>query len=588
KLRSPVCCILGHVNTGKTTLLDTIRGTKVQLGEMGGITQQIGATFFPRSLLEAQTARCDSKFKLEVPGLLIIDTPGHASFSSLRKRGSSICDIAILVVDIGKGVEPQTLESINLLKKQHCPFIVALNKIDLTFGWKSMQFATFKECLKRQPPFVLDSLKTAAGRAVLNLIEKCGMNFSLFHENKSEKSVVSVVPISAATGEGLPDLLATIIKLTQKLMRKQIVIDTEHVDATVLEVKTLEGLGTCIDVLLIGGALRKKDTIVLAGHNGPIVTQIKALMTPMPLRESRVKGEYEMHEAVTAAVSVRIAAPELEQAIAGSSLYVCTQPEAIPEFEEKVRNELSIISQLVDHTSDGVILASSTLGAAEALLDHFKDQKIPVNDIVIGTVHKKDVVRASVMRERNCEEYAVIAAFNVKIDEEARTEAAKLRVALFEAEIIYQLSGMYARFHGDIMAQRRAAAAAYYVSPAKVQMLPSCVFNKKAPLIFGVEVTAGELRVGTPLFALGSRVAIGSVDSIEHDKKAVKAATPGMSVAIKVSGSNVEIDRQLDAHETLVSAISRRSIDVGKQYFLEEVEKHKKLFFELKGLLNII
>ncbi|KAG1715673.1 hypothetical protein ID866_1477 [Astraeus odoratus] len=288
-LRSPICCILGHVDTGKTKLLDKIRQTNVQEGEAGGITQQIGATYFPVDAIKTKTAvlNKDNQQEYKIPGLLIIDTPGHESFTNLRSRGSSLCNIAILVVDIMHGLEPQTLESLRLLRDRKTPFIVALNKIDRLYGWQATPDGAFQESLAKQKVSVQREFEDRVQKTIIAFAEQ-GLNAVLYYENKNFARNVSLVPTSAITGEGVPDMIMLLVNLTQQRMSDRLMYLSE-LECTVLEVKVVEGLGTTIDVVLSNGILREGDKVVICGLNGPIVTQVRALLTPQPLRELRVK-----------------------------------------------------------------------------------------------------------------------------------------------------------------------------------------------------------------------------------------------------------------------------------------------------------
>lgn len=328
-LRAAVVCVLGHVDTGKTKILDKLRRTHVQDSEAGGITQQIGATNVPIDAIKEQTKPVfnASSFEFKLPGLLIIDTPGHESFSNLRNRGSSLCDIAILVVDIMHGLEPQTIESINLLKKKKCPFIVALNKIDRLYDWKVMARRDVRDVLKEQQANTQLEFKQRLKDVILQFAEQ-GLNAALFYENPDPKTYVSLVPTSAITGEGMGNLLFLIVEFCQKMLSKRLMY-SEELQATVLEVKAIPGLGTTIDAILINGKLREGQTMILAGTDGPIVTQIRSLLMPQPMKELRVKNAYIEHKEVKAAQGVKIAAKDLEKAIAGINLLIANKPDEV-------------------------------------------------------------------------------------------------------------------------------------------------------------------------------------------------------------------------------------------------------------------
>jgi translation initiation factor 5B len=498
-LRSPICCILGHVDTGKTKLLDKIRQTNVQEGEAGGITQQIGATYFPTSALQEKIAAVnrDGNFEFKVPGLLVIDTPGHESFSNLRSRGSSLCNIAILVVDIMHGLEPQTLESMKLLRDRKTPFIVALNKVDRLYGWKKIDNNGFLDSLAMQNKGVQSEFKDRLEKTKIAFAEQ-GFNSELFSENKSMAKNVSLVPTSAHTGEGIPDMLKLLITLTQERMTNKLMYLSE-IECTVLEVKVNEGLGTTIDVILSNGVLREGDRIVLCGLNGAITTNIRALLTPAPLKELRLKSAYVHNKEAKASLGVKIAANDLEGAIAGSRLLVVGPEDDEEDLEDEVMSDLAQLLNRVSKDSRGVSVQASTLGSLEALLEFLKVSKIPVANISIGPVYKRDVMMAGTMLEK-AKQYAVMLCFDVKVDKDAQAYADEVGVKIFTADIIYHLFDDFTKHMAALAEQKKEENKLLAVFPCV--LTPVKVFNKKDPIVIGVDVTDGNLRLTTPIAAV--------------------------------------------------------------------------------------
>lgn len=601
-LRSPICCILGHVDTGKTKLLDKIRQTNVQEGEAGGITQQIGATYFPAEAIEKKTAVLgkDRVEELKVPGLLIIDTPGHESFTNLRSRGSSLCNIAILVVDIMHGLEPQTLESIRLLRDRRTPFIVALNKIDRLFQWNATPNNSFQASLAKQKKSVKQEFEQRVEKTILAFAEQ-GLNAALYYKNPNFAKYVSLVPTSAITGEGIPDMLNLLVNLTQTRMSDKLMYISE-LECTVLEVKVIEGHGTTIDVVLVNGWLHEGDKIVVCGLNGPIVTQVRALLTPQPLRELRVKSQYVHHKSVKAALGVKIAAPDLEKAIAGSRLLVVGPDDDEEDLKEEVMSDLTNLMSSIDRTGHGVWVQASTLGSLEALLEFLRVSKIPVSGINIGPVHKKDVVKASVMLEK-AREYAVMLCFDVKVEKEAEDLAEELGMKIFTADIIYHLFDRFVEYNQAMLEQKRKDQAAQAVFPCVLKMVPRAIFNKKDPIIMGVDVIEGTLRLGTPICVVRQNpetkarevITLGKVTSMEQNHKSVevvKKGGAGAGVAIKVESAVYESSktygRHFDESDEFYSRITRQSIDVLKESFRNDLSKEEwALVVKLKKVLGV-
>merc|ERR1712093_785872 len=595
-LRSPICCILGHVDTGKTKLLDKIRQTNVQEGEAGGITQQIGATYFPVEAIrqKTQVVNRDNSFDFKVPGLLVIDTPGHESFSNLRSRGSSLCNIAILVVDIMHGLEPQTLESMKLLRDRKTPFIVALNKIDRLYGWKKVDNNGFQESLALQNKGVQNEFNKRLTDTKVAFAEQ-GFNSELFYENKSMAKFVSLVPTSAHTGEGIPDMLKLILQLTQERMVGSLMYLSE-VQATVLEVKAIEGFGMTIDVILSNGILREGDRIVLCGVEGAITTNIRALLTPAPLKELRLKSQYVHNKEVKAALGVKISAPGLEGAIAGSRLMVVGPDDDESEIEEEVLSDLGALFKRVEKSGRGVTVQASTLGSLEALLDFLKVSKIPVANVGIGPVFKRDVMNCGTMLEKN-KEYAVMLCFDVKIDKEAQLYADEQGIKIFTADIIYHLFDAFTAHIALIAEKKKEESKHDAVFPCVLNTV--AVFNKTGPIVVGVDVVDGNLRMHTPIAAVKQNaitgvkeiVGIGRVTGIERDHKQIqicKKGQPSVAVKIEMSGHQPTYGRHLEEKDTLYSLISRKSIDVLKEFYRTDVSNEEWLLIKkLKPLFDI-
>jgi translation initiation factor 5B len=589
-LRSPISCIMGHVDTGKTKLLDKIRHSNVQEGEAGGITQQIGATAFSKDTLQQQTYSMQKlhPFDVELPGLLMIDTPGHESFTNLRSRGSSLCDIAVLVIDLMHGLEPQTVESLNMLRRLGTPFIVALNKLDRCYGWKSVGNCPSQAALANQDMSTIAEFNSKMNHVVLQLSEQ-GINAELYWNNKSFDDTISLVPTSAHTGEGIPDLLYNIIIIAQT--RKRLVLQAHmKLTCTVLEVKVVEGFGHTIDVVLVNGEICEGDNIVVSTMEGPVLTQVRALVTPPPNRESRVNKDFVHHQFIRGTVGVKIVAADVGRAIAGTTVMVLHPEDDEEEVMEDCQSDLTQLLKSLEMDARGVLVHASTLGALEALLQFLREEcepKIPVSHIVIGPIYKKDIMRAALAHDKGSPEYATILAFDVKVDSDATSMATEMNVRIFSADIIYHLFDQFTVFMNSITAERKADAEKVAVFPCVIKVLPHHIFNKKDPIIMGVQVLEGTLRVGTPLTICSSGFTdIGKVIAIENNQKEVLSAKRGSSVSIKIrneSNPNITYGRHFDDQAPLYSKISRRSIDALKEFFKADVTKEEwHLIIKLK------
>lgn len=601
-LRAPVICVLGHVDTGKTKILDNLRRTHVQEDEAGGITQQIGATNVPYETIFERTKMCRHVYgnSLRLPGFLIIDTPGHEAFKSLRSRGSSLCDIAILVIDIMHGLEPQTIESLKLLVTKKTNFIVALNKVDRLFQWKTFPQLDITEALKNQQPNVLLEFDKRCKEIIVQLAEQ-GLNAALFYENPDPNEYISLVPTSAHTSDGTGNLIASIINTCQTTLAQRLAFSNE-LKCSVLEVKVIPSLGTTIDVCIVNGQLKVCDTIILAGQEGPIVTQIRGLLMPAANRDLRTKNSYLTQKELSGARSVKIAAKGLEKAMPGLPLFVAKKEDEIDYYKAEIQALLNDALSSIKLSDNGVFVQASTLGSLEALLEFLRTSKVPYAGINIGPVHKKDVTRTSIMLERD-PQWAVILAFDVRVEREAQDLAEHLGVQIFTADIIYHLFDRFIGYQQELKRKKREEFKDIAVFPCKLKIMPEFIFNKRDPIVVGVRVESGFVKMGTPIIAYcedseerefkDKFVDLGRITSIEFNHKQLEIAKAGQEVCIKIEntcgGAPKLLGRHFTEKDPLISKISRESIDAVKNYFREEMSKPDwQLIIDLKKLFQII
>jgi translation initiation factor 5B len=541
-LRQPIVVVLGHVDHGKTTLLDKIRGTSVASREPGAITQWIGASLVPKETLKEICGALLEKFKFQIliPGLLFIDTPGHETFSNLRRRGGSASDIAILVVDITKGFEPQTIESIEILKARKTPFMVAANKIDAIPGWKSYINLSFLESLEKQHEEVKIELENRI-YSLIGELSKFNFKSDRFDRIKDFRTYVSIVPTSAKTGEGIPELLAVLVGLTQAFMKEILKVTSGPGKGAVIEVKEEVGLGVTLNAIIYDGVIKVGDKIVVGGKEGVIETHVKALLLPKPLDEIRdPRDKFITVSQVNAAAGVKISAPNLESALAGSPLYVVPENEDKQKYVKLIEEEIGKLRINTDIT--GVVLKADTLGSLEALIDVLKRLNIPVRIADVGDVSKRDIVEAEVVKQKD-KFLGVVLAFNIKVFSDAEEEAEKAEVPIFKSNIIYRLIEDYVEWVKKEKTAGKEAELSKLIKPGKIKILEGYIFRRSKPAIVGIEVLEGIIKPKYPVMNKDGKL-IGEILRIQDKGKDVQEAKTGMQAAISIDkgvvGRNIE------------------------------------------------
>lgn len=540
KIRQPIITVAGHVDHGKTSLLDSIRGTSVVDSEAGAITQKISFTLFNAEQLKTSCQLIEkSGIKLEIPGFLFIDTPGHAAFNNLRKRGGSLADIAILVIDINEGIKPQTAEVIQIMKANKIPFIVALNKIDKIHGW-TKKSDDLKQNIDKQPQHVKEEFEEKF-YTLIGVLNSYGFESELYYNITDFTKKLALVPCSAKTKEGIPEILMVLCGLSQKFLKDKLKLG-DIAKGVVLEIKKEKFL-SFIEAILYDGVLKENDEIAIASFEKPIFTKIKAIHEIVPL-----STKFFHKEEVSAASGIRIQLSDKADILPGMPF---TTYKNIRDVKKEFSQE---IGKNIETDKKGIIIKADSLGSLEAMIVLLKQSNIKIVRAGIGSINKNDLFAAKANLEIDPVD-AVILGFNVQLDDEIKDFSSNYNVKILIDEVIYKLIENLQKFREEKTREIERGRLMGLAKIAKLEILGQHVFRNSNPVIFGVRIIAGKIIPNMELIdEMGE--SIGRMKNIQDDKKSVQEANAGMEVAISISG--LSFDRHLKDKKFLYSDISEK------------------------------
>ncbi|MEM5828634.1 MAG: translation initiation factor IF-2 [Candidatus Aenigmatarchaeota archaeon] len=573
--RAPIITVLGHIDHGKTTLLDRIRNTRVADKEAGQITQSIGCTFVPMSLIKSISKKFRS-FESSIPGLLFIDTPGHEAFKCMRERSCKIADIAILIVDILEGFMQQTRECIELLRESKTPFVLAINKIDKFHGWKSIS-QSFLENYNYQN----DDIKIEFEKRfyeIISELERFNLKGERFDRVSDFTKEVAAVPISAKTGEGIPELLYILAGLSEKFL-KRFLLKTENSCGIILEIKDVKGLGKTVDAILIDGKIEVGDYLVTFGKKA-IVTKIRAILVPKQVQDIRAEKTFESVNFVEASHGVKLLVQSTEDIIPGVEFFLTKDMSRAESILKELEKKYS--QDFVSKKEEGLILKADTLGALDALKNIFKDFKIKYLDI--GDITKEDILEASI----NSDVFLrAVIAFNLKASDEINKIAKENGVKIISSDIIYELFENYIKWREEKKKELLEKELENVVFPAKIRILPGYIFRASKPAIVGCEILEGRIKNDYGLFKIEGKkiIELGKIKEIQDKGISLPVAKKGMKVAISIT--NAIVGRNIFENDVLFSNVDENSYATLKKYENILSEEEKKLLEEIKEIKNL-
>jgi len=549
-LRQPIVAVLGHVDHGKTSLLDYVRGTTVVKREAGSITQHIGATEVPYDTVSKICGPLLKDGTTTLPGLLFIDTPGHHSFTTLRSRGGALADLAILVVDVTEGFKPQTIESINILKQQKTPFILALNKLDKIPGWRTKP-GSFLKNSSIQSNLAKQNFQTRMYE-IIGVLGSHGFDSALFSEIEDFQKTIALIPTSVKeTGEGVPELFMILMGLAQRYLRGKLLLKDGSSEGTVIEIKEEKGLGKTLGVIIYNGILKSSDTLIIGAHPESIVTRVRSLLQPKPLDEIRdPRQQFDNVKVVCAAAGLKVVAPNIEGVVAGAPFYSAETDEEIDEALDKLTDSMKLN---VKCTDEGVVIRADAIGSLEALAYELSAAGVPIVKASVGDVSRRDVVTA----DPSDEEYRSILAFNVKVHPDAKNELYETGVTLFESDIVYRLLEDYQEWKEKIKDKQAQHLRDDFAHPGKFEILEGHTFRTRDPAVVGVRVLGGRIALNQGVLR-NDNVVVGHIKSLRSGDQVLKEAIQGDEVAVAIN--NVTVGRQISEGDALYIEMDERAI----------------------------
>jgi translation initiation factor IF-2 len=491
--RPPVVVVMGHVDHGKTTLLDTIRKTDIAAGEFGGITQHIGAF---QTAIDTGEERDGRKL---MKRLTFLDTPGHSAFTQMRARGSSVADIAVLVVAADDGVMPQTVEAIDHAKAANIPMVVAINKTDLE---------------EADPMRVLTDL-TQHGIVTEDFGGEIG-----------------AVRLSAKTGEGIDTLLER-LQLEAEIL--ELTADPNgQAEGVILEARLDPGKGPLATVLVESGSLFAGDSVVV----GTIYGKIKAMTDDRGAKVNRAGPGSPVE--ILGLSSVPSAGDRLIAVASDREARQMAQERAEADREEKfgsAKGHLSLMDlyekiQRGDVKELNVIIKADVQGSVEAVRDALEklstsEVRVRVLRAAVGAVGEGDVLLASAST-------ALIFGFNTKIDPDARRAAADEGIEIQTFRIIYEL------IDAVTSAMRGMLQPIYQESRLGKAEVRATFKLPNNQVVAGCYVQEGLIRRNAQVRVTRGREMIheGQINSLRHIKENVREMAAGYECGIMVDGFN--------------------------------------------------